>query len=90
MFRLAKRLTERWPSGRRRSPAKGVWVKSSSRVRIPPSPPITVINQLLNLKNSIRTTKRIKKILLLIPFSYHQSHLVFSLTEQRPHKRGSF
>ena len=31
--------TERWPSGRRRSPAKGVWVKSPSRVRIPLSPP---------------------------------------------------
>src|SRR5712675_1440859 len=31
---------ERWPSGRRRAPAKGVWVKSPSRVRIPPSPPI--------------------------------------------------
>jgi hypothetical protein len=30
---------ERWPSGRRRAPAKGVWVKSPSRVRIPPSPP---------------------------------------------------
>ena len=31
--------TETWPSGRRRSPAKGVWVKSPSRVRIPSSPP---------------------------------------------------
>ena len=31
--------TERWPSGRRRSPAKGVEVKSFSRVRIPSSPP---------------------------------------------------
>ncbi len=30
---------ERWPSGRRRAPAKGVWVKSPSRVRIPLSPP---------------------------------------------------
>jgi hypothetical protein len=30
---------ERWPSGRRRAPAKGVRVKSPSRVRIPPSPP---------------------------------------------------
>lgn len=30
---------ERWPSGRRRSPAKGVYVKSVSRVRIPSSPP---------------------------------------------------
>ncbi len=38
----------------------------------------------------MRTTKRIKEILLLIPFNYHQSHLVFSLSEQRPHKRGSF
>src|ERR1700689_298907 len=32
-------LTERWPSGRRRTPAKGVRVKSPSRVRIPLSPP---------------------------------------------------
>src|SRR5437016_9189808 len=31
---------ERWPSGRRRTPAKGVRVKSPSRVRIPLSPPI--------------------------------------------------
>jgi hypothetical protein len=33
---------ERWPSGRRRTPAKGVSVKSASRVRIPPSPPFSV------------------------------------------------
>ena len=32
---------ERWLSGRKRSPAKGVRVKSPSRVRIPPSPPDT-------------------------------------------------
>ena len=31
---------ERWPSGRRRTPGKCVWVKSSSRVRIPPAPPL--------------------------------------------------
>ena len=31
---------ERWPSGRRRAPAKGVRVKSPSRVRIPLSPPV--------------------------------------------------
>lgn len=31
---------ERWPSGRRRSPAKGVYVKSVSWVRIPSSPPL--------------------------------------------------
>src|SRR5882762_6027298 len=30
---------ERWPSGRRRTPAKGVRVISPSRVRIPLSPP---------------------------------------------------
>src|SRR5690606_20925017 len=30
---------ERWASGRRRSPAKGVYVKSVSWVRIPSSPP---------------------------------------------------
>ena len=32
-------VTERWPRGRRRSPAKGVWDKIPSRVRIPLSPP---------------------------------------------------
>ena len=30
---------ERWPSGRRRSPAKGVYLKRVSWVRIPSSPP---------------------------------------------------
>ena len=37
--RRRRSLTERWPSGRRRTPAKGVRVKSPSRVRIPLSPP---------------------------------------------------
>ncbi len=31
---------ERCPSGRRSTPGKCVWVNSSSRVRIPPSPPL--------------------------------------------------
>src|SRR5262249_17978085 len=35
---------ERWPSGRRRTPAKGVRVKSPSRVRIPLSPPVEIQN----------------------------------------------
>ena len=30
---------ERWPSGRRRSPAKGVYLIRVSRVQIPASPP---------------------------------------------------
>ena len=33
------RLTERWPSGRRRTPGKCVYGNPVSRVRIPPSPP---------------------------------------------------
>ena len=33
------RSTERWLSGRKRSPAKGVYPKRVSRVRIPPAPP---------------------------------------------------
>ncbi len=37
---------ERWPSGRRRSPAKGVYVKSVSRVRIPSSPPLSLVGSL--------------------------------------------
>ena len=35
------KFPEKWLSGRKRSPAKGVWIKSPSRVRIPPSPPNT-------------------------------------------------
>jgi hypothetical protein len=42
---------ERWPSGRRRSPAKGVYVKSVSRVRIPSSPPL-FFKSLVFLKNA--------------------------------------
>ncbi len=34
-----KRHAEQWPSGRRRTPGKCVYVKSVSRVRIPPAPP---------------------------------------------------
>src|SRR5690348_6615086 len=34
-------ISERWPSGRRRAPAKGVYgLKPVSRVRIPLSPPV--------------------------------------------------
>ena len=33
---------ERWPSGRRRTPGKCVYVKSVSWVRIPPAPPLTL------------------------------------------------
>ena len=33
------RIAEQWPSGRRRTPGKCVYVKSVSRVRIPPAPP---------------------------------------------------
>ena len=40
-FSLSSEAPERWPSGRRRSPAKGVEVKSFSWVRIPSSPPAT-------------------------------------------------
>src|ERR1700749_872227 len=48
---LAAARVERWPSGRRRTPAKGVRVKSPSRVRIPPSPPI------INLRASQKVSK---------------------------------
>ena len=37
--RQAVFASERCPSGRRSTPGKRVWVNSSSRVRIPPSPP---------------------------------------------------
>jgi hypothetical protein len=38
-WRVSWAPTERWPSGRRRSPAKGVGLKRLSWVRIPSSPP---------------------------------------------------
>ena len=44
--------SERWPSGRRRSPAKGVYAKSVSRVRIPSSPPAQTAKLLISLLNS--------------------------------------
>lgn len=44
---------ERWPSGRRRSPAKGVYVKSVSRVRIPSSPPSDFPHTLLFIGSSV-------------------------------------
>ena len=34
------RIKDRWLSGRKRSPAKGVYPKRVSRVRIPPDPPL--------------------------------------------------
>lgn len=43
---------ERWPSGRRRSPAKGVYVKSVSRVRIPSSPPFQCLSGHVDPPNS--------------------------------------
>lgn len=41
--------SERWPSGRRRSPAKGVCSKTASRVRIPLSPPDLVTPDLVRI-----------------------------------------
>ena len=40
-FPPIRTATERWPSGRRRSPAKGVYLIRVSRVRIPSSPPFS-------------------------------------------------
>jgi hypothetical protein len=37
---IERTSADRWPSGRRRTPAKGVRVKSPSRVRIPLCPPV--------------------------------------------------
>jgi hypothetical protein len=45
------RCAERWPSGRRRTPAKGVRVKSPSRVRIPLSPPVLGVGFILTNVN---------------------------------------
>lgn len=48
---------ERWPSGRRRSPAKGVYVKSVSWVRIPSSPPSISTKRLMALRKSTRVDR---------------------------------
>ena len=42
---------ERWPSGRRRSPAKGVGLKRASWVRIPSSPPAPLFRENLSLRS---------------------------------------
>ncbi len=49
-----QRGTERWPSGRRRSPAKGVDLKRVSWVRIPSSPPVS-ISHASSLRSRLRT-----------------------------------
>ena len=55
--RLAS-VTERWPSGRRRTPAKGVRVKSPSRVRIPLSPPATRIRSFQSVSKGRQNFKK--------------------------------
>ena len=40
---------EKYPSGRRGSPAKGVVCESAARVQIPPSPPETTVTKPLRL-----------------------------------------
>src|ERR1017187_6090383 len=49
---------ERWPSGRRRAPAKGVRVKSPSRVRIPLSPPITSLRSFQIVSKIAKNTEK--------------------------------
>ena len=67
--------TDGWPSGRRHSPAKRVWVKSPSRVRIPPHPPVMwfiALNSLdLWTASRIRPTRRPTLRSLAVP-RYHQ------------------
>jgi hypothetical protein len=60
---------ERWPSGRRRTPGKCVWVKSSSRVRIPPAPPTISSNVI----------PECPKRLGIQPFSAFSSALLFCI-----------
>ncbi len=45
------RFSERWLSGRKRSPAKGVRANTPSRVRIPLSPPLIFLDPLRGSRN---------------------------------------
>lgn len=56
---LPSRKADGWPSGRRHSPAKRVWVKSPSRVRIPLHPPFLscVVAQHATAIRSCRPTR---------------------------------
>ena len=59
-------LSETWPRGRRHSPAKGAYgLKPVSRVRIPPSPPVS-------LKGCISKSKqRLTKYGLFLVYHFH-------------------
>ena len=59
---LFRYFMERWPSGRRRSPAKGVYVISVSRVRIPLSPPETQLQVTSDKSQEKNTLKQIINI----------------------------
>ena len=50
---------ERWPSGRRRSPAKRVYLTRVSRVRIPPSPPNSLGHSKIAQAHSTQRKRRI-------------------------------
>ena len=59
-------LSETWPRGRRHSPAKGAYgLKPVSRVRIPPSPPVS-------LKGCISKSKqRLAEYGLFLIYPFH-------------------
>ena len=65
-------LSETWPRGRRHSPAKGAYgLKPVSRVRIPPSPPVS-------LKGCISKSKqRLTKYGLFLVYHFHLPRLAF-------------
>src|SRR6185437_15735026 len=69
--------TERWPSGRRRTPAKGVRVKSPSRVRIPLSPPDQAVTstQSTAAHSLVRKTKRnLSLVSATLPDARYEDH----------------
>ena len=56
---------ERWPSGRRRTPGKCVSAESASRVRIPISPQILLIENEQIIKTINNKTSIMKKLIAL-------------------------
>ena len=83
MPRPAPRHAERWPSGRRRTPGKCVYVTSVSWVRIPPAPPDDVRAEfgsdadsqelLWSIGNLALAEKSINTSLGRRPFSYKRT-----------------
>ena len=70
--------SERWLSGRKRSPAKGVRVKSPSRVRIPLSPPASLL-----LRRSLEET-----VMSLAKAPFYRGFVLSGLVKAAQETRG--